>query len=205
MLYAQDPFNTVKSEVRGSTNYMTSVNCHPGEVLSGSWRPTKMMTSTWALQICGGDCLIANRDASCNSGATDKTCADLSATSSAKPAWRRNHHEIMPDAGESNEFRLTPYDWLAHPTTKTSLKTAISKAYAFRTKQSCFPVLAWPRRRHYLDVVEQLPGADGADNHIGFSGVRPAMMTLCGTAARSPAPGTRFSKSPSRHRAAFIS
>ena len=45
VLYAQDPFNTVKSEVEGGTNYMTSVGV-TGKALSRSWRPTKMMTST---------------------------------------------------------------------------------------------------------------------------------------------------------------
>ena len=45
VLYAQDPFNTVKSEVEGGTNYMTSVGV-TGRPSSGSWRPTKMMTST---------------------------------------------------------------------------------------------------------------------------------------------------------------
>ena len=29
VLYAQDPFNTVKSEVEGGTNYMTSVGGYP--------------------------------------------------------------------------------------------------------------------------------------------------------------------------------
>ena len=47
VLYAQDPFNTVKSEVEGGTNYMTSVGV-TRKALSGSWRPTRTTTTTWA-------------------------------------------------------------------------------------------------------------------------------------------------------------
>ena len=53
VLYAQDPFNTVKSEVEGGTNYMTSVGV-TREAIVRSWKATRTMISTWVPNMWAG-------------------------------------------------------------------------------------------------------------------------------------------------------
>lgn len=80
VLYAQDPFNTVKSEVEGGTNYMTSVGVTRESIvreLEAHEDDNYYLGTPYA----GGDAQSPNGDASYNSG--------TSATSFAKPAWTR--------------------------------------------------------------------------------------------------------------------
>ena len=67
VLYAQDPFNTVKSEVEGGTNYMTSVGVTRESIvreLEAHEDDNYYLGTPYA----GGDAQSPNGDASYNSG-----------------------------------------------------------------------------------------------------------------------------------------
>ena len=74
VLYAQDPFNTVKSEVEGGTNYMTSVGVTRESIvreLEAHEDDNYYLGTPYA----GGDAQSPNGDASYNSGAVGMNCA----------------------------------------------------------------------------------------------------------------------------------
>ena len=74
VLYAQDPFNTVKSEVEGGTNYMTSVGVTRESIvreLEAHEDDNYYLGTPYA----GGDAQSPNGDTSYNSGAAGMNCA----------------------------------------------------------------------------------------------------------------------------------
>ena len=74
VLYAQDPFNTVKSEVEGGTNYMTSVGVTRESIvreLEAHEDDNYYLGTPYA----GGDAQSPNGDTSYNSGTVGMNCA----------------------------------------------------------------------------------------------------------------------------------
>ena len=74
VVYAQDPFNTVKSEVEGGTNYMTSVGVTRESIvreLEAHEDDNYYLGTPYA----GGDAQSPNGDASYNSGTVWMNCA----------------------------------------------------------------------------------------------------------------------------------
>ena len=74
VLYAQDPFNTVKSEVEGGTSYMTSVGVTRQAIvreLEAHEDDNYYLGTPYA----GGDAQPPNGDASYNSGTVGMNCA----------------------------------------------------------------------------------------------------------------------------------
>ena len=89
VLYAQDPFNTVKSEVEGGTNYMTSVGV-TREAIVRELESHEDDDFYLGTKYVGGDAQSPNGDTSYNTGkGRDELRRFYSATSSAKPAWTR--------------------------------------------------------------------------------------------------------------------
>lgn len=73
VLFAQDPFNTVKSEVEGGTNYMTSVGVTRESIVREleSHEDDSYYLGT---KYAGGDAQSPNGDASYNSGTVGMNC-----------------------------------------------------------------------------------------------------------------------------------
>ena len=74
VLYAQDPFNTVKSQVEGGTNYMTSVGVTRESIvreLEAHEDDNYYLGTPYA----GGDAQSPNGDTSYNSGTVGMNCA----------------------------------------------------------------------------------------------------------------------------------
>ena len=106
VLYAQDPFNTVKSEVEGGTNYMTSVGVTRQAIvreLEAHEDDNYYLGTPYA----GGDAQSPNGDASYNSGTVGMNCAGFISYVLRKAGLGRgNHHgNYAPDAGESVRLR----------------------------------------------------------------------------------------------------
>ena len=74
VLYAQDPFNTVKSEVEGGTNYMTSVGV-TRESIVRELEAHEDDNYYLGTKYVGGDAQSPNGDASYNSGTVGMNCA----------------------------------------------------------------------------------------------------------------------------------
>ena len=171
VLYAQDPFNTVKSEVEGGTSYMTSVGV-TRKALSGSWRPMKTMTSTWAPNmwerrpISQRGRLLQQR----HRGHELRRFYQLRPPES-RPGRGNHHGDHAPDAGESVRLRLA--------LRLVGRGLQLQKPHRKRQYQRLrFPHQAgaaefWlgRERRHHLDVVEQLPWCRwGRQSHWFFWG-----------------------------------
>ena len=74
VLYAQDPFNTVKSEVEGGTNYMISVGV-TRESIVRELEAHENDDFYLGTKYVGGDAQSPNGDTSYNSGAAGMNCA----------------------------------------------------------------------------------------------------------------------------------
>ena len=138
VLYAQDPFNTVKSQVsqvEGGTNYMTSVGVTRESIvreLEAHEDDNYYLGTPYA----GGDAQSPNGDASYNSGTVGMNCAGFISYVLRKAGL---------DAETTMEITCLTIGWQGPPTTKTSSKTAISAPTLSAPSRSCFPV-AWPRK-----------------------------------------------------------
>ena len=148
VLYAQDPFNTVKSEVEGGTNYMTSVGV-TRESIVRELEAHEDDNYYLGTKYVGGDAQSPNGDASYNSGTVGMNCAGFISYVLRKAGLdAETTMEIMHQTPVNQYGSGLPYDWLAGASNyKNLIENGNISAYAFRTapSRSCFPV-AWPRK-----------------------------------------------------------
>ena len=169
MLYVQDPFNTVKSEVEGGTNYMTSVGVTRESIvreLEAHEDDNYYLGTPYA----GGDAQSPNGDASYNSGAAGMNCAGFISYVLRKAGLdAETTMEIMHRTPVNQYGSGLPYDWLAGASNyKNLVENGNLTAYAFRTKQELLSSGLAEKGDIILMWWSNSPGADGADNHIGF-------------------------------------
>ena len=169
VLYAQDPFNTVKSEVEGGTNYMTSVGVTRQAIvreLEAHEDDNYYLGTPYA----GGDAQSPNGDVSYNSGTVGMNCAGFISYVLRKAGLdAETTMEIMHKTPVSQFGSGLPYDWLAGASNyKNLIENGNISAYAFRTKQELLSSGLAEKGDIILMWWSNSPGADGADNHIGF-------------------------------------
>ncbi|MFQ9910314.1 MAG: VaFE repeat-containing surface-anchored protein, partial [Acutalibacter sp.] len=169
VLYAQDPFNTVKSEVEGGTNYMTSVGVTRESIvreLEAHEDDNYYLGTPYA----GGDAQSPNGDASYNSGTVGMNCAGFISYVLRKAGLdAETTMEIMHRTPVNQYGSGLPYDWLAGASNyKNLVENGNLTAYAFRTKQELLSSGLAEKGDIILMGWSNSPGADGADNHIGF-------------------------------------
>ena len=169
VLYAQDPFNTVKSEVEGGTKYMTSVGVTRQSIvreLEAHEDDNYYLGTPYA----GGDAQSPNGDASYNSGTVGMNCAGFISYVLRKAGLdAETTMEIMHQTPVNQYGSGLPYDWLAGASNyKNLVENGNISAYAFRTKQELLSSGLAEKGDIILMWWSNSPGADGADNHIGF-------------------------------------
>ena len=169
VLYAQDPFNTVKSEVEGGTNYMTSVGVTRESIvreLEAHEDDNYYLGTPYA----GGDAQSPNGDTSYNSGTVGMNCAGFISYVLRKAGLdAETTMEIMHRTPVNQYGSGLPYDWLAGASNyKNLIENGNISAYAFRTKQELLSSGLAEKGDIILMWWSNSPGADGADNHIGF-------------------------------------
>ena len=169
VLYAQDPFNTVKSQVEGGTNYMTSVGVARESIvreLEAHEDDNYYLGTPYA----GGDAQSPNGDTSYNSGAAGMNCAGFISYVLRKAGLdAETTMEIMHRTPVNQYGSGLPYDWLAGASNyKNLIENGNISAYAFRTKQELLSSGLAEKGDIILMWWSNSPGADGADNHIGF-------------------------------------
>ena len=169
VLYAQDPFNTVKSEVEGGTNYMTSVGV-TRESIVRELEAHEDDNYYLGTPYVGGDAQSPNGDASYNSGTVGMNCAGFISYVLRKAGLdAETTMEIMHKTPVSQFGSGLPYDWLAGASNyKNLIENGNISAYAFRTKQELLSSGLAEKGDIILMWWSNSPGADGADNHIGF-------------------------------------
>ena len=169
VLYAQDPFNTVKSEVEGGTNYMTSVGV-TREAIVRELESHEDDDFYLGTKYVGGDAQSPNGDASYNSGTVGMNCAGFISYVLRKAGLdAETTMEIMHKTPVSQFGSGLPYDWLAGASNyKNLIENGNISAYAFRTKQELLSSGLAEKGDIILMWWSNSPGADGADNHIGF-------------------------------------
>ena len=169
VLYAQDPFNTVKSEVEGGTSYMTSVGVTRQAIvreLEAHEDDNYYLGTPYA----GGDAQSPNGDASYNSGTVGMNCAGFISYVLRKAGLdAETTMEIMHRTPVNQYGSGLPYDWLAGASNyKNLIENGNISAYAFRTKQELLSSGLAEKGDIILMWWSDTPGADSADNHIGF-------------------------------------
>ena len=169
VLYAQDPFTQVKNDVEGGANYMTSVGVTResiGRELEAHEDDNYYLGTPYA----GGDAQSPNGDTSYNSGAAGMNCAGFISYVLRKAGLdAETTMEIMHKTPVSQFGSGLPYDWLAGASNyKNLIENGNISAYAFRTKQELLSSGLAEKGDIILMWWSNSPGADGADNHIGF-------------------------------------
>ncbi|MFQ9910543.1 MAG: hypothetical protein ACLRWC_13480, partial [Acutalibacter sp.] len=136
VLYAQDPFNTVKSQVEGGTNYMTSVGV-TREAIVRELESHENDDFYLGTKYVGGDAQSPNGDASYNSGTVGMNCAGFISYVLRKAGLdAETTMEIMHRTPVNQYGSGLPYDWLAGASNyKNLIENGNISAYAFRTKQ----------------------------------------------------------------------
>ncbi len=169
VLYAQDPFNTVKSEVEGGTNYMTSVGV-TRQAIVRELEAHENDDFYLGTKYVGGDAQSPNGDTSYNSGAAGMNCAGFISYVLRKAGLdAETTMEIMHQTPVSQFGSGLPYDWLAGASNyKNLIENGNISAYAFRTKQELLSSGLAEKGDIILMWWSDTPGADSADNHIGF-------------------------------------
>ena len=169
VLYAQDPFNTVKSEVEGGTNYMTSVGVTRESIVQ-ELEAHENDDFYLGTKYVGGDAQSPNGDASYNSGTVGMNCAGFISYVLRKAGLdAETTMEIMHQTPVNQYGSGLPYDWLAGASNyKNLIENGNISAYAFRTKQELLSSGLAEKGDIILMWWSNSPGADGADNHIGF-------------------------------------
>lgn len=169
VLYAQDPFNTVKSEVEGGANYMTSVGV-TRESIVRELETHEHDSYYLGTKYVGGDAQSPNGDTSYNSGTVGMNCGGfVSYVLRAAGLDAETTMEIMHRTPVNQYGSGLPYDWLAGASNyKNLIQNGNISAYAFRTKQELLSSGLAEKGDIILMWWSDTPGADGADNHIGF-------------------------------------
>ena len=169
VLRAQDPFTQVKNDVEGGTNYMTSVGVTRQAIvreLEAHEDDNYYLGTPYA----GGDAQSPNGDTSYNSGAVGMNCAGFISYVLRKAGLdAETTMEIMHRTPVNQYGSGLPYDWLAGASNyKNLIENGNISAYAFRTKQELLSSGLAEKGDIILMWWSNSPGADGADNHIGF-------------------------------------
>ena len=169
VLRAQDPFTQVKNDVEGGTSYMTSVGVTRQAIvreLEAHEDDNYYLGTPYA----GGDAQSPNGDASYNSGTVGMNCAGFISYVLRKAGLdAETTMEIMHQTPVSQFGSGLPYDWLAGASNyKNLIENGNISAYAFRTKQELLSSGLAEKGDIILMWWSNSPGADGADNHIGF-------------------------------------
>lgn len=169
VLRAQDPFNTVKSEVEGGTNYMISVGV-TRESIVRELEAHENDDFYLGTKYVGGDAQSPNGDTSYNSGKVGMNCAGFISYVLRKAGLdAETTMEIMHRTPVNQYGSGLPYDWLAGASNyKNLIENGNISAYAFRTKQELLSSGLAEKGDIILMWWSNSPGADGADNHIGF-------------------------------------
>ena len=169
VLRAQDPFTQVKNDVEGGTNYMTSVGVTRQAIVREleSHEDDDFYLGT---KYVGGDAQSPNGDTSYNSGKVGMNCAGFISYVLRKAGLdAETTMEIMHQTPVSQFGSGLPYDWLAGASNyKNLIENGNISAYAFRTKQELLSSGLAKKGDIILMWWSNSPGADGADNHIGF-------------------------------------
>ena len=169
VLRAQDPFTQVKNDVEGGTNYMTSVGVTRKSIvreLEAHEDDNYYLGTPYA----GGDAQSPNGDTSYNSGKVGMNCAGFISYVLRKAGLdAETTMEIMHRTPVNQYGSGLPYDWLAGASNyKNLIENGNISAYAFRTKQELLSSGLAEKGDIILMWWSNSPGADGADNHIGF-------------------------------------
>lgn len=169
VLYAQDPFNTVKSEVEGGTNYMTSVGV-TREAIVRELESHEDDDFYLGTKYVGGDAQSPNGDTSYNGGKVGMNCAGFISYVLRKAGLdAETTMEIMHRTPVNQYGSGLPYDWLAGASNyKNLIENGNISAYAFRTKQELLSSGLAEKGDIILMWWSDTPGTDSADNHIGF-------------------------------------
>ena len=169
VLRAQEPFNTVKSEVEGGTNYMTSVGV-TREAIVRELESHENDDFYLGTKYVGGDAQSPNGDTSYNSGKVGMNCAGFISYVLRKAGLdAETTMEIMHQTPVSQFGSGLPYDWLAGASNyKNLIENGNISAYAFRTKQELLSSGLAEKGDIILMWWSDTPGTDSADNHIGF-------------------------------------
>ena len=169
VLYAQDPFTQVKNEVEGGTNYMTSVGV-TREAIVRELESHEDDDFYLGTKYVGGDAQSPNGDTSYNSGTAGMNCAGFISYVLRKAGLdAETTMEIMHQTPVSQFGSGLPYDWLAGASNyKNLIENGNISAYAFRTKQELLSSGLAEKGDIILMWWSDTPGADSADNHIGF-------------------------------------
>ncbi len=169
VLYAQDSFSSLKSDVEGGTNYMTSYGVTRQSIvreLEAHEDDNYYLGTPYE----GGDAQSPNGDASYNSGTVGMNCAGFISYVLRKAGLdAETTMEIMHRTPVNQYGSGLPYDWLAGASNyKNLIENGNLTAYAFRTKQELLSSGLAEKGDIILMWWSRTPGADGADNHIGF-------------------------------------
>ena len=169
VLRAQDPFTQVKNDVEGGTSYMTSVGVTRQAIvreLEAHEDDNYYLGTPYA----GGDAQSPNGDTSYNSGTVGMNCAGFISYVLRKAGLdAETTMEIMHRTPVNQYGSGLPYDWLAGASNyKNLVENGNISAYAFRTKQELLSSGLAEKGDIILMWWSNSPGADGADNHIGF-------------------------------------
>ena len=169
ILFAQDPFNTVKSEVEGGTSYMTSVGV-TRESIVRELEAHEHDSYYLGTKYVGGDAQSPNGDTSYNSGTVGMNCGGFVSYVLRKAGLDADLVMEIMHRTPVNQFGSgLPYDWLAGASNyKNLIENGQISAYAFRTKQELLSSGLAEKGDIILMWWSDNPGADGADNHIGF-------------------------------------
>lgn len=169
VLFAQDPFNTVKSEVEGGTTYMTSVGVTRESIVQ-ELEAHEHDSYYLGTKYVGGDAQSPNGDTSYNGGSVGMNCGGFVAYVLRKAGLdAETTMEIMHRTPVNQFGSGLPYDWLAGASNyKNLIENGQISAYAFRTKQELLSSGLAEKGDIILVWWSDNPGADGADNHIGF-------------------------------------
>ncbi len=168
VLYAQDSFGALKSEVEGGTNYMTSYGVTRQSIvreLEAHEDDNYYLGTPYE----GGDAQSPNGDTSYN-GHAGLNCAGFVSYVLRKAGLdAETVMEVMHQTPVNQYGSGLPYDWLAGASNyKNLIENGNLTAYAFRTKQELLSSGLAEKGDIILMWWSRTPGADGADNHIGF-------------------------------------
>ena len=168
VLYAQDPFNTVKSEVEGGTNYMTSVGV-TREAIVRELESHENDDFYLGTPYEGGDAQSPNGDTGYNGHAGLNCGGFVSYVLRAAGLDAEKAMEIMHRTPVNQYGSGLPYDWLAGASNyKNLIENGNISAYAFRTKQELLNSGLAEKGDIIVMWWSDTPGEDSADNHIGF-------------------------------------
>ena len=168
VLYAQDSFGSLKSDVEGGVNYMTSYGVTRQSIvreLESHEHDDYYLGTPYE----GGDAQSPNGDTSYN-GHAGLNCAGFVSYVLRKAGLdAETVMEIMHQTPVNQYGSGLPYDWLAGASNyKNLIENGNLTAYAFRTKQELLSSGLAEKGDIILMWWSRTPGADGADNHIGF-------------------------------------